>query len=101
MPSGTELDILRILAKEGGETSAGVVARKLDSRDIDYIRLVCNALARQGYLDPFKSREPLIMTAKGWRAMGISEPEAERKRKASQVKRQRQRGKGRTISLGY
>jgi len=100
MPSGTELDILRILAKEGGETSAGVVARKLDSRDIDYIRLVCSALARQGYIEPFKSREPLIMTAKGWRAMGVDELEAERKRKASQVKR-KQRGKGRTISLGY
>ena len=101
MPSGTELDILKIIAEEGGETSAGAVARKLGSWDIEYIRLVGNGLARQGYLEPFKSREPLIMTAKGWRAMGVDELEAERKRKASQVKRQEQRGKGRTISLGY
>jgi len=100
MPSGTELDILKIITEEGGETTATVVARKLGSRDIDYIRLVCNALARQGHIEPFKSREPLIMTAKGWRATGVDELEAERKRKASQVK-QKQRRKGRTINLGY
>jgi len=100
MPSGTELDILNMIAEEGGETTAAAVARKLSSRNIDFIRLVGNALVRQGYIEPFKSREPLIMTTKGWRAMGVDELEAERKRQASQVK-QKQRGKGRTISLGY
>ncbi len=101
MPSGTELDILRIINAAGGDTNATVVSRKLGSRDIDYIRLVCNGLARQGYIEPFKSREPLILTAKGWRATGVAELEAERRRQASVVKRREQRGKGRTISLGY
>lgn len=100
MPSGTELDILKGIAEEGGETTAAAVARKLGSRDIDYIRLVCNALERQGYIEPFKSREPLVMTTKGWRATGVAELKAEGKRKASQLRRQRQRGKGQTIGLG-
>ena len=100
MPTGTELDIMKVIAGEGGETTAGAVARKLRSWDIDYLRLICNALARQGYIEPFKSREPLAMTAKGWRVTGVGELEAERKRKASLL-RQKQRGKGRTISLDY
>ncbi len=98
MPSGAELDILKIISGEGGETTAGIVARKLSSSNIDYIRLICNSLARQDYIEPFKSRQPLIMTTKGWRVTGVGELEAEGKRKASQL---RQRGKGRTINLGY
>jgi len=101
MPSGTELDILKGIAEEGGETTAAAVTRKLGSWDTDYIRLVCNGLARQGYIEPSKSRRPLIMTTKGWRATGVGELGAEGKKKASRLRRQRQRGKGQTISLGY
>jgi len=70
MASGTELQILRIIRGEGGETTPGLVSRKLGSSwGIDYIRLLCNSLGRDDYIDVLKSGK-LIITAKGMQAVG-------------------------------
>lgn len=64
MASGTELEILKIVKEEGGETTAQVVARKMGSSwGLDYIRLVCNSLGRSDYIDVAGGR--LRLTGKG------------------------------------
>ena len=64
MASGTELQILRIIRNDGGETTPALVSRKLGSSwGIDYIRLL-----RDDYIDVLKSGK-LIITAKGMQAI--------------------------------
>ena len=65
MPSGTELEVLKIIRDEGGETNPHVVARKLGSSwEPDYVRLICNSLGRADYIDVLSSGK-LRITAKG------------------------------------
>ncbi len=65
MPSGTELEVLKIIRDEGGETNLRVVAHKLGSSwGLDYVRLVCNSLGRAAYIDVLSSGK-LRITAKG------------------------------------
>ena len=46
----SEMEALRIIGQEGGETNFGVVSRKL-GREVDYARLLCMSLARADYID--------------------------------------------------
>ena len=65
MPSGSELEVLKILRDEGGETNLRVVAHKLGSSwGLDYVRLICNSLGRADYIDVLSSGK-LRITAKG------------------------------------
>jgi len=70
MPSGTELEVLKIIGGEGDETTPQVVARKLGSQwGLDYVRLLCDSLGRADYIDVLSSGK-LRITAKGKAAVG-------------------------------
>ena len=65
MPTGTELDILKVIRDEGGETTVQVVAHKFGpSWSLDYIRVMCNSLGRADYIDVLRSGK-LRITDKG------------------------------------
>lgn len=66
MPSGSELEALKIIA-EKEETTPFVVARKMKV-DIPYARLLCNSLGRDDYIDVLASGK-LRITAKGKAAL--------------------------------
>ena len=46
----SEMQALRIIGEEGGETNFGVVSRRM-GREVDYARLLCMSLARADYID--------------------------------------------------
>jgi len=46
----SEMEALRIIAEEGGNTNFGVVSRKI-GREVAYARLLCMSLARADYID--------------------------------------------------
>ncbi len=46
----SEMEALRIIGEEGGETNFGVVSRRI-GREVDYARLLCMSLARADYID--------------------------------------------------
>ena len=65
MASGTEIEVLRAIKDEGGETTVGAVAHRIGSGwGLDYIRLLCNSLGRADYIDVLKSGK-LRITTKG------------------------------------
>ena len=50
MPTGSELQALKIVNEEGGETPIQVVSRKMRI-ETGYARLLCVSLARADYID--------------------------------------------------
>jgi len=65
MASGTEIEVLRAIKDEGGETTVGAVAHRIGSGwGLDYIRLLCSSLGRADYIDVLKSGK-LRITTKG------------------------------------
>jgi len=66
--SGSELEALKIVAEQGGETTAHAVSRKMRI-DPNYARLLLTSLARADYLDLLVSGRFRI-TPKGRRAVG-------------------------------
>ncbi len=70
MASGTEIEVLKAIKDEGGETTVGAVAHKISSGwGMDYIRLLCNSLGRADYIDVLKSGK-LRITTKGEKTIG-------------------------------
>ncbi|MDI6892482.1 MAG: hypothetical protein QMD08_05780 [Actinomycetota bacterium] len=61
--SGSELEALKVVGEEGGETVIQVVSRKMGI-DTGYARLLCTSLARADYLDLLASGK-LVLTPKG------------------------------------
>lgn len=63
MSSGTELDALEWVNKEGGEASASTIAYKM-RLEPSYTRMILTSLARKDYLDLIQSGK-FVITAKG------------------------------------
>jgi len=64
MPSGSELEVLKIIA-EKEETTPFYISRRMGSAwGADYIRMLCNSLGRNDYIDVLASGK-LRITAKG------------------------------------
>ena len=65
MASGTEIEVLKAIKDEGGETTVGAVAHRIGSGwGMDYIHLLCSSLGRADYIDVLKSGK-LRITTKG------------------------------------
>lgn len=70
MASGTEIEVLKAIRDEGGETTVGAVAHRMGSGwGLDYLRLLCNSLGRADYIDVLKSGRMRI-TTKGEKTVG-------------------------------
>ncbi|MBC8234052.1 hypothetical protein H8E77_31280, partial [bacterium] len=60
---GSELDALKIIAEEGGNTVTQVVSRRMGI-GTDYARILCNSLGRADYID-LTAQGQCILTDKG------------------------------------
>ena len=76
MPAGTEMDILRFIDMEGGETRMGAIKRLLSCYGRDYVELICGSLGRNDFIDWFRDGK-VKLTDKGRRALGKTPPEEE------------------------
>ncbi|MFQ5988017.1 MAG: hypothetical protein ACE5H6_04120 [Dehalococcoidia bacterium] len=71
MPSGSEKDVLRIIAQEGGETTLGRIRYIMSCYSSDYVRSIVGSLGRKDYLD-WLADGRVILANKGRRALGIA-----------------------------
>lgn len=92
--TGSELNALRIVQEEGGETSSHMMSRKMGI-DTGYARLLCTSLARADYLDLLTSGKFRI-TLKGKNALGVILPQGDAKPTARKSPR-----KGSTIDFDW
>lgn len=67
MASGTELEVLKIVQKRGGETNLFGVASELRV-STDYTKIICRSLGMADYLDVFSSGK-VKLTPKGQRVL--------------------------------
>ncbi|MDI6892495.1 MAG: hypothetical protein QMD08_05845 [Actinomycetota bacterium] len=67
MVSGTELEVLKIVQKRGGETNLFGVASEL-KMSTDYAKIICRSLGMADYLDLFSSGK-VRLTPKGERVL--------------------------------
>jgi len=72
MPSGSEKDVLRIVAEEGGEATLGRLIRSFPCYSGQYTRCVVRSMATHDYLD-WLAGGKIVLTDKGRRAIGINE----------------------------
>ncbi|MCG2676972.1 hypothetical protein L6386_00175, partial [bacterium] len=54
MPSGSELEVLKIIDEEGGSTVIQVISKRMRVEP-SYARLLCNSLGRADYIDVLAS----------------------------------------------
>lgn len=80
MPSGTEMDILRFIDMEGGETRMGAIKRLLACYGSSYVETICGSLGRHDFIDWY-ANGVVKLTEKGWKAVGKVPPEEEALRK--------------------
>lgn len=74
MPSGTEMDILRFIDMEGGETRMGALKRLLSCYGSGYVETMCGSLGRHDFIDWLKDGK-VKLTDKGYKALGKASPE--------------------------
>lgn len=74
MPSGSEKDVLRMIAGEGGQTTIGRIIRSMPCYSLHYTRSVVASLGRHDYLD-WKAGGRVELTKKGKQSLGISDEE--------------------------
>ena len=72
MPSGSEKDVLRIVAEEGGEATLGRLIRSFPCYSGQYTRCVVRSMATHDYLD-WLAGGKIILTDKGRKAIGMTE----------------------------
>lgn len=72
MPSGSEKDVLIIIAQDGGESTLRRVIRKMPCYSAQYVRCVVRSLGTHDYLD-WKASGLLTLTGKGRQSLGLSE----------------------------
>ena len=72
MPSGSEKDVLRIVAEEGGEATLGRLIRSFPCYSGQYTRCVVRSMATHDYLD-WLATGKIILTDKGRKAIGMTE----------------------------
>ena len=65
--SGSQLEALKIIEEQGGETSAYAVSRRMNIEP-NYARFLCTSLARADYVGMLPSGK-LSITVKGKRAL--------------------------------
>lgn len=76
MPSGTEMDILRFIDMEGGETRMGAIKRLLSCYSSSYVETMCGSLGRHDFIDWFGDGR-VKLADKGYKALGKMAPEEE------------------------
>lgn len=76
MPTGTEMDILKFIDMEGGETRMGAIKRLLGCYGSSYVETICGSLGRHDFIDWLKDGT-VKLTSKGWKAVGKLPPEEE------------------------
>lgn len=72
MPSGSEKDVLMIVAEEGGESTLGRITRRMPCYSGQYTRCVVRSLGTHDYLD-WKASGQILLTAKGRQALRLTE----------------------------
>ena len=72
MPSGSEKDVLTIVAQEGGESTLRRITRSMPCYSGQYVRCVVRSLGTHDYLD-WKASGEILLTAKGRQALRLSE----------------------------
>lgn len=76
MPAGTEMDILKFIDMEGGETRMGAIKRLLGCYGSSYVETICGSLGRHDFIDWFKDGK-VKLTEKGYKSLGKASPEDE------------------------
>lgn len=72
MPSGSEKDVLMIIAEEGGETTFGRIVRTMPCYSAQYVRCVVRSLGTHDYLD-WLAGGKILLTEKGKQSLRLSE----------------------------
>lgn len=95
MPSGSEKDVLMIVADEGGESTLGRITRSMPCYSGQYTRCVVRSLGEHDYLD-WKASGQILLTVKGRRALRLTEEQwkeiAARKQARDKAAAARRRG---------
>ena len=95
MPSGSEKDVLMIVAEEGGESTLGRIIRRMPCYSGQYTRCVVRSLGTHDYLD-WKASGQILLTAKGRQSLRLSQEDwkeiAARKQAREKAAAARRRG---------
>lgn len=68
MPSGSELEVLKIIEEKGGKATIVLISQRMKI-ETSYARLLCISLGRADYIDVLASNECRI-TPKGKQFLG-------------------------------
>ena len=92
MPSGSEKDVLKIVAEEGGDSTLGRIIRSMPCYSGQYVRCVVRSLGTHDYLD-WLAGGKIVLTDKGRQSIGMSHEAfqelVEKKEKAEEEARKR------------
>ena len=70
MPTVDEGNVLKIVEKEGGQSTEAKIAKYMGLR-LDYVRTILESMGRRDFIDVF-ARGKVKLAEKGWRALGKS-----------------------------
>lgn len=76
MPSGSEKDVLVIVAQQGGETTLGTIIRNMPCYSGPYVRSVVYSLGTHDYLD-WRASGRIVLTDKGKKAVRLTDDDWE------------------------
>lgn len=76
MPSGSEKDVLVIVAQQGGETTLGTIIRNMPCYSGQYVRSIVYSLGTHDYLD-WQASGRIVLTDKGRKVVRLTDDDWE------------------------